>query len=168
MALVSVKHFEGMGDHYLQRVVGFRPNDPGAVVYAAEQLAEHIGTKHGGDGYGYPLDYGEGPGWASIDVHGPEDGRAVITLSWYPTSPAAPCRIVRRWEFQGKRYWSVEDADDRRWTYGPLDSSMAHWEVDYPDYDPEYWTIELVDPSDPYDARLLRDAREWGTPGVVE
>lgn len=181
MALVSVKRYEGMGNHYLQRVIGFAPNDPEAVTYAAEQLAERIGAARGGDGYGYPLDYGEGPGWIIIDVHGPEDGRAVITLDWYPTEPATPCRIVQRWEYSGKRYWSCEDDDGRRWTYGPLDTSMARWEVGESESDPEHWIVELADAGDTYDRELIKRARHeanygpnlyggrlYGLPEVIE
>lgn len=156
MALVSVKHYEGMGDHYLQRVVGFRPNDPDAVEYAAERLAEHIGEVRGGDGYGYPLDYGEGPGWTVIGAHWVDRGRYVVTQDWRPMRPTAPMVSDGVFTFGDVTYTRVIDANGRRWTYTPARAGMSgYWTCEESDDDPECWVVGLADGGDPYDRALI-------------
>lgn len=169
MALVSVKHWEGMGDHYLIRVAGYRPGDPDAVEVAAEHLAEEIGTARGGDGYGYALDYGDGDGWTDLGVHWVDEGQYVITQDWRPIRPTAPMTYDGGFVYGGERYTKVVDANGRRWTYSPARDYPGYWTCEESDSDPEHWTLELADPTDIYDNALIRKCRErdnW-TPEVI-
>jgi hypothetical protein len=158
-----------MGDVYLSRVVGFRPNDPSAVEYAAEQIAKEVGTLRGGDGYGYSDDYGDGLYWFSLNVGTLDDDRAYIDLSAWKIEPSGSLTLTgtihhKDWGADCFTFVAVDEYGEKFTKYQASADRVYEWQSE-PEPVDEYWVVELVDPSNQHHRNLIRKAR-WGANGT--
>jgi len=163
MALVVISHHEGMGEIYLSRVIGFRPNDPSAVEYAAEATAERIGTLRGGDGYGYVNDYGDGPYWFALDVGTLDDDRAYVDISAWKIAPSGDLTLTRTIHHKDRgvdcyTFEAVDEQGEKFTKYQASVDKVYEWYSE-PESVYEYWMVELVDLSNQYHRDLISKSR---------